>query len=97
MAIRTPKTLKVIAAAVAIATACATVPGVVVPAEAKRIVIVKKVFHFGGFHRRIFVAPAIVAGGVYYAGYGGCYWLKKRALFTGLPYWWNRYHACISE
>jgi hypothetical protein len=30
----------------------------------------------------------------YYAD--GCYWLKRRALYTGSPYWWNRYYACRS-
>ena len=24
----------------------------------------------------------------------GCYWLRRRALYTGSPYWWHRYHAC---
>jgi hypothetical protein len=28
-------------------------------------------------------------------GYGpGCGWLRQRALETGSPYWWRRYHAC---
>lgn len=33
-----------------------------------------------------------------YVGYvvgGGCGWLHQRAIVTGNPYWWRRYHACI--
>jgi len=33
--------------------------------------------------------------GFYPYAYGdGCYWLKRRALYTGSPYWWHRYYAC---
>src|SRR5262245_45015378 len=37
----------------------------------------------------------------YYADYGyaygdGCYWLKRRALYTGSRYWWNRYYGCVN-
>jgi hypothetical protein len=43
-------------------------------------------------HRRIFfVAPAY---GAYYYG-DGCYWLRRNALSTGSPYWWNQYYTCI--
>jgi len=35
-----------------------------------------------------------------YADYGyygdGCYWLKRRALYTGSGYWWNRYYNCVN-
>ena len=24
----------------------------------------------------------------------GCSWLRRRALYTGSPYWWHRYYAC---
>jgi len=42
-------------------------------------------------HRRFAVI------GVYPYAYGdGCYWLRRRALFTGSPYWWRRYYACRS-
>ena len=34
-----------------------------------------------------------VAGYPYYYD-DGCYWLRRRALYTGSPYWWNQYHAC---
>jgi len=35
----------------------------------------------------------------FYGAYGysyidDCYWLKRQALFTGSPYWWERYEAC---
>jgi hypothetical protein len=40
-------------------------------------------------HRRFAVV------GLYPYAYGdGCYWLKRRALYTGSPYWWRRYYAC---
>jgi hypothetical protein len=26
---------------------------------------------------------------------GGCGWLRHRALVTGSPYWWHRYHECL--
>jgi hypothetical protein len=25
----------------------------------------------------------------------GCSWLRQRALYTGSPYWWDRYYSCI--
>jgi hypothetical protein len=55
--------------------------------------------HFGGFHgfRRFHgFGPGIIIGapGFYY-GYGGCAWLRHRALVTGSPYWWHRYHLCL--
>jgi hypothetical protein len=46
-------------------------------------------------HARVFAfAP-------YYSDYGyaygdGCYWLKRRALYTGSRYWWNRYYGCVN-
>jgi hypothetical protein len=27
--------------------------------------------------------------------YNDCWWLKRRALATGSPYWWNRYELCV--
>jgi hypothetical protein len=50
--------------------------------------------HFRHHHHRfVAVAP------FYYSDYGygdGCYWLKRRALYTGSGYWWNRYYNCIN-
>jgi hypothetical protein len=32
---------------------------------------------------------------VYPYTYGDdCYWLKRRALYSGSAYWWRRYYAC---
>ena len=43
-------------------------------------------------HRRI-----VVVGYDDY-GYGGdCYWLKRKALYTGSRYWWSRYYACVGS
>src|SRR5262245_6787594 len=72
------------------------------PAEARRGGHHGHHHHFGhhGFghhhhrfhhHRHIFVAPLY---GYTYSY--DCYWLRRRALYTGSPYWWNRYYACIS-
>jgi len=33
-------------------------------------------------------------GGDYYS-YNDCWWLRRQALITGSPYWWNRYNACV--
>ena len=56
----------------------------------------------GGFHHHhgfgpLWLVPP-VAVGAYYAGsyYGGCGWLYRRAVYTGSPYWWHRYHECVS-
>ena len=43
-------------------------------------------------------------GSPYYGAYSGygysygspCRWLKRKAIHTGSPYWWNRYHYCIA-
>jgi hypothetical protein len=36
------------------------------------------------------------AGGAYAYGYGygNCAWLRRQALITNSPYWWNRYYSC---
>ena len=44
-------------------------------------------------HRHIFIGPPVIYGSTYY--YGDCHWLRRRALRTGSPYWWNRYYDCI--
>ena len=44
--------------------------------------------HFRHHRRFAFV-------GVYPYTYGdGCYWLRRRAIYTGSSYWWRRYYAC---
>ena len=45
--------------------------------------------HHHHFHRHVFVRAYYP----YYA-YDGCYWLRRRALYSGSPYWWQRYNAC---
>jgi hypothetical protein len=54
--------------------------------------------HFGHRHGNnafFAVAPFYYSDGGY--GYGdGCYWLRRRALYTGSGYWWNRYYACVN-
>ncbi len=44
-------------------------------------------FYYGGF-------PSYYYG---YGGYDDCGWLRRRALVTGSPYWWDRYYACIGD
>jgi hypothetical protein len=50
--------------------------------------------HVHRFHRHghLFSAPFVYG---YYSYDDGCYWLRRRALYTGSSYWWNRYYACI--
>jgi len=50
--------------------------------------------HHRRVHRRVFVGAPFVYGAYYYDN--GCSWLRQRALYTGSPYWWNRYYACIN-
>jgi hypothetical protein len=53
--------------------------------------------HFRHSHRvrpHIFLYSAPFAYG-YYGYSDGCSWLRRRALHTGSPYWWDRYYACI--
>jgi hypothetical protein len=46
-------------------------------------------FHRFRHHRRFAYVD------VYPYAYGdGCYWLRRRALYSGSPYWWRRYYAC---
>jgi hypothetical protein len=65
-------------------------------ADARTRVFVSHGRHFHArphFFRARYIAP--VYAYTYYDGYGdGCYWMKRRALHTGSPYWWHRYRAC---
>jgi hypothetical protein len=45
-------------------------------------------------HRHIFLGAPLLYGGYYYY-YGDCDWLRRRALHTGSPYWWDRYYNCL--
>jgi len=54
-------------------------------------------FHHRHFDRRIFIGgPAYYYYDDSYGYTDGCYWLRRRALATGSPYWWSRYEACLS-
>jgi len=82
------KSTKVRNALFAIAAATAAIGATVGVAEAKH----KK--HFG---------VVIDLGSPYYGAYSGydygyassCGWLRRKAIHTGSPYWWKRYHYCI--
>jgi hypothetical protein len=51
--------------------------------------------HVSHLHHRFRHHRRFAVVGVYPYAYGdGCYWLKRRALYTGSPYWWRRYYAC---
>lgn len=95
MSFKIASAVKLAAVATVLAAAGAAVPGVATPAEAKKIVIVKKHFHGHHFHHRHrhFGHGLVLVGG----GYGSCYWMKARALETGSPYWWKRYHICRGD
>jgi hypothetical protein len=97
MTIHPRKSLNLATAALALAFAGAAIPGAVTPAEAKKIIIVKKGHPHYHHHFRYFRPGVVVAGAGYGVAGGGCYWLKARALNTGRPYWWDRYRNCIGE
>ena len=100
MSLKLSKSITLAAVAAAIAIGSAAVPGVSTPAEAKKIIIIKKHGHHFYRHAR-FIGPALLlAGGGYYgysSYYGSCHWLKVRAIRTGSDYWWDRYHACRGD
>jgi hypothetical protein len=48
-------------------------------------------FAFRRFHHHRRFA---FVGGYAYAYGDGCYWLRRRALYTGSSYWWHRYWTC---
>ena len=96
MTLTISKTLKFAAIATAVAVGSAAVPGVSTPAEAKKIIIVKKGFHKFHHGHRYIGTGLLLAGAGYYA-YNGCHWLKVRAINTGSEYWWDRYHACRGD
>lgn len=49
---------------------------------------------FHRFHRHGFVFLGFDPYYPYYYYDEGCYWLRRRALYTGSAYWWRRYRAC---
>jgi len=48
-------------------------------------------FHHHHHRRHVFIV------GYPYVYDDGCYWLKRRAIYTGSPYWWRRYYACQND
>ena len=53
--------------------------------------------HHHGRHYRNYYGPYLYGGGYGYYddyGYDDCYWLRRQAIITGSPVWWNRYYAC---
>ena len=38
--------------------------------------------------------PGYVGYGYVYGYHHSCWWLKKKAIHTGSPYWWHKYHQC---
>ncbi len=77
----------------------AAIPGAVAPAEAgvKHPRAHHRMHHLMHrlHHRHFYGNRLVVVRG--YGGGDGCYWLKRRAVFTGRPYWWHRYNECIGE
>jgi hypothetical protein len=51
-------------------------------------------FHHHRFHRFHRHNRFVIVGAYPYYYDDGCYWLRRRALYTGSPYWWRRYNAC---
>ena len=52
--------------------------------------------NFNNRHRVFRNGAWIWVGGYGYTAYGDdCYWLRRQAIITGSPYWWDRYNACI--
>jgi hypothetical protein len=90
--------LKIVAAATALAIAGAALPGVTAPAEAKKLVFIKKGFHPHFHHRHYgrYIGSGLVIAGAYGAS-RSCYWMKVRAINTGSDYWWDRYNECRGE
>ena len=44
--------------------------------------------------RGIAVGVPLAAYGAYYYT-STCDWLRRKAIYTGAPYWWDRYYACV--
>jgi len=57
-------------------------------------VFVKKAHFFRHKHARHHKRIIVVGYNDY--GYADdCYWLRRKALYSGSGYWWSRYHACV--
>jgi hypothetical protein len=89
----------------ALLTLAAGAPALMIPTESAEA----RVRGYGVYHARpiYYGRPYVRPYRVYRArpfvyGYAarpyiagdGCYWLKRRAIVTGSPYWWRRYRWC---
>jgi hypothetical protein len=52
----------------------------------------KKGHRYAYRYRPYLWGGAAIAYGYY--GYSGCEWLRRNAIATGSPYWWERYNDC---
>jgi hypothetical protein len=50
--------------------------------------------HHGHAKFGLLIGAPVAYYGAGYAYGGGCGWLYRRAVATGSPYWWNRFHIC---
>lgn len=48
--------------------------------------------HHHGF--RVVIGAPVVYGGYGYRNHRPCYWLYRKAQYTGSHYWWKRFHQC---
>jgi hypothetical protein len=48
--------------------------------------------HHHGF--RVIIGAPVVYGGYGYYNHRPCYWLYRKAQYTGSHYWWKRFHQC---
>jgi len=48
--------------------------------------------HHHGF--RVIIGAPLVYGGYGYHNHRPCYWLYRKAQYTGSHYWWKRFHQC---
>jgi hypothetical protein len=51
--------------------------------------------HRHGKNFRRFYGPDIFVYGGTGSGYNDCGWLRRQAVITGSPYWWQRYQDCL--
>ena len=43
---------------------------------------------------RVIIGAPVVYGGYGYHNHRPCYWLYRKAQYTGSHYWWKRFHQC---
>ena len=55
----------------------------------------KRFHHRHGRHRVFRNGVWVWVGTGYGYGYDDCWWLRRRAVISGSPYWWSRYRRCL--